>query len=123
MAYNLVKSKSRLNKNKSTIGSKNIAFIKTIVCLDICFLTFNLPRFILQLIKGTTNLYTLILQIATVFKYCYYALTVVLYLTTNSLFRDTLIEYFGVIFPCCNRKSRIQPTDQTNRVPKVTDLS
>lgn len=99
MAYNLIKSKSKLNKNKkknSGFWSKNIAFIKTVVCLDICFLMFNLPRFILQLIKGTTPTFTFILQISTVFKYSYYSLTIVFYLSTNNLFREILYDGFCI---------------------------
>lgn len=121
MGYNLIKSKSKINKSRSKnsgFWSKNIAFIKTVVCLDIFFLAFNLPRFILQLLKLNTFLYTFELQLSTVFKYSYYSLTIVFYLTTNSLFRDTLIERFCLVL---NKSKIVVYKKRMNKVRPIQE--
>lgn len=121
MGYNLIKSKSKINKNKNKSGywTKNIAFIKTIVCLDICFLVFNLPRFILQLVRGSSALYTFVLQLSTIFKYSYYSLTVLFYLMTNNLFRGVLAE------TCCTvlAKSKVLAYKKSTKVRPVDSVT
>lgn len=101
---------------------KSKSFVKTVLCLDACFLVFNTPRFIMQLIKSNTLTYVLVLQIGTILKYSYYALTIVFYAATNSLFRVKLMRIFTSLitfFLCCcccfcktyaNRRGQVRPT-------------
>lgn len=110
IAHNLVMTKPKLaSKNeKSSSGSsskneKSRSFVKTVLCLDVCFLVFNTPRFILQFINSiksiNTPAYLFALQISTVFKYSYYSLTIVFYMATNSLFRNKLFSLFKLVTP------------------------
>jgi hypothetical protein len=93
MSYNLIKKSSK--STRSSEGdifkkAKNSTFIKTVICLDICFLVCNLPRFIIQLNRETTTKYYFLIQLSAILKYSYYSLTIVLYLATNNLFRSKM---------------------------------
>lgn len=95
--HQLIKLSSHVNKyrhnpNQRLIVSnrKNIVIIRTVLCLDICFLVFNLPRFALQYIKETTPFYFLMMQMSTLMKYSYYSFSFIVYVFTNNLFRDRL---------------------------------
>lgn len=75
---------------KSNTKSKGAVFIRTVLILDLCFLVFNLPRFVLQLKRSSGNIYSLLLQISAILKYGQNALTFLLWFVTNNLFRSRL---------------------------------
>lgn len=102
--YQLIKSKTRMNKYRqnrivvNNTNKRNMIIIKTVLCLDICFLVFNFPRFLLQYMKeqyfkNNDTLYALLLQLSTVLKYSYCSLSIFFYLA-NNLFRERLKELF-----------------------------
>lgn len=100
IVYKLVESKSRINKYKNQNGftKKNISIIKCVLCLDLAFLVFNIPRFIMQIVKISTVAGTFILTLSTVFKYSYYSVTLFIYISTNNLFRAKLKELLFGLF-------------------------
>ena len=109
LVYQLIKSSSNVNRYKQNrtvliFNKKNVIIIKTVLCLDICFLVFNLPRFIFQYLKSSTTLYILLLQLATVFKYSYYSFSIVFYIFANHIFRTRTIELFLFDFKLSNFK-------------------
>lgn len=100
LSIQLVRSNSRIKRHFEAGGNhrkSSAAIIKTVVCLDICFLVFNFPRFLFQYIwanSPSSVLNTLILQYCTVFKYSYYSNSILIYILTNHLFRDRLTKIF-----------------------------
>lgn len=108
IAHSLMFAKPSLARNESireTTGGvhhskneKSRGFIKTVLCLDACFLIFNTPRFVCQIINSvkptSTATFQLALQISTIFKYSYYSLTIVFYTLANSLFRHEITSMF-----------------------------
>lgn len=102
LALQLIRSKSRMNKysrGKTTLNfnRKNVIIIKTVICLDIFFLIFNVPRFILQFIKDNSMIYIFILQYSTAFKYSYYSFSILVYVAANKLFRVRLKEIMKIV--------------------------
>jgi hypothetical protein len=106
IVYKLVESKSRINKYKNQNGftKKNISIIKCVLCLDLAFLVFNIPRFIMQIFKISTVAGTFILTLTTVLKYSYYSVTLFIYISTNNLFRAKFKELLFGLF----RKERFK---------------
>lgn len=110
LSYSLIKSKSNSKKENKQVGkSKNIAFIETIICLDVGFLLFNLPRFLTQILShGTSDdNFVLVIQIAAIIKYSYYSITALIYFTFNHLFRRILCHslcklFLGIALFCKN---------------------
>lgn len=97
IAFILIKSKLKMSSNKKNISQKNVTFIKTVLCLDVFFLVFNLPRFVIQLIAKYDNYWQLLaLQCATIFKYVYYSISIVFFLSINGLFRETLFSIWNL---------------------------
>lgn len=87
MTFYLVK------KSKSTKPSKSHNFIKTVLTLDICFLVFNMPRFIVQLNRSTAPSYSLVVQLTSILKYSFSSMTVLLWIASNNLFRSRLAGF------------------------------
>lgn len=131
IAHSLIKSKQKLTCNPSGVivhqnkkEEKSKGFVKTVLCLDACFLVFNTPRLILQLVKSNTLTYVLALQFSTILKYSYYSLTIVLYATTNSLFRAKLMGLFASMLKVCSSLSPNHVTHhKTTRVHPKTRFS
>jgi hypothetical protein len=94
IGYNLTRSNSRARGDHARALRRNFSFIETILCLDICFLVFNLPRFILQLLNPSSDLMLLVLTFFTIFKFSYYSLSILIFIATNCLFRRTLMDIF-----------------------------
>lgn len=103
-----------LKKSSHTRGHhKSAMFVKTVVILDICFLAFNLPRFVLQLNRSSGSLYSLLLQLSAVLKYSLNATTLLLWLVTNNIFRARLS---GMFTEASNRLSQRRQLQRMRRL-------
>lgn len=95
MGISLIRSKLKINKNH--ISRKSLTFIETIVCLDVFFLVFNLPKYVLNFMTSKTDWIILGIQLTTVVKYSFNSLSVVFFLSVNSLFRENFFLLFSLL--------------------------
>jgi hypothetical protein len=101
------KNNSGILSSHNGFTKKNMAIIKTVLCLDVCFLVFNTPRFVVQLAKGNSSLglsaYNFVLQLSTILKYSYYSFTIVFYIVANNIFRNKVNEIFSNVVKCLSK--------------------